>query len=163
MYADFSEQFFRAAVPSGASTGIHEALELRDKIKADYMGKGVLTAVGHINDTLGPSLIKQVIKWNKNDSTTFLVGMKWFYCFIYVQGFNVTQQREIDEFLIHLDGTENKSKFGANALLGISLAVCKAGAAKKKVPLYQYVLFSFLRLFRFEYPKINASVKPMTC
>lgn len=107
------EQFFRAAVPSGASTGVHEALELRDKIKSDYMGKGVLTAVGNINKTLAPALIQK--------------------------GFDVTKQKEIDEFLIQLDGTENKSKYGANALLGISLAVCKAGAAKKKVPLYQHI------------------------
>lgn len=104
---------FRAAVPSGASTGVHEALELRDNEKNNYHGKGVKQAVGHINDSLAPELIKS--------------------------GLEVTQQTEIDEFLIKLDGTENKSKYGANALLGISLAVAKAGAAKKGVPLYKHL------------------------
>jgi len=104
---------FRAAVPSGASTGVHEALELRDNDKNNYHGKGVLKAVGHINTSLGPELINS--------------------------GLNVTQQTEVDEFMIKLDGTENKSKFGANAILGISLAVCKAGAAQKGVPLYQHI------------------------
>lgn len=104
---------YRAAVPSGASTGIYEALELRDEIKNDYHGKGVLKAVGHINDTLAPAVL------GKN--------------------FDVINQKEIDEFMIALDGTENKSKFGANAILGISLAVCKAGAAHKGVPLYKHI------------------------
>lgn len=114
LYTDFAgNNYFRAAVPSGASTGIHEALELRDKIKTDYVGKGVLTAVANINDKLAPELIKK--------------------------GFEVTQQRDIDEYLISLDGTDNKSKYGANAILGISMAVCKAGAAKKGLPLYKYI------------------------
>jgi len=104
---------FRAAVPSGASTGVHEALELRDNDKNNYHGKGVLKAVGHINVSLGPELIKS--------------------------GLDVTQQTEVDEFMIKLDGTENKSKYGANAILGISLAVCKAGAAQKGVPLYKHI------------------------
>jgi len=104
---------FRAAVPSGASTGVHEALELRDNEKDNYHGKGVLKAVAHINTSLGPELIKS--------------------------GLDVTQQVDVDEFLIKLDGTENKSKYGANALLGVSLAVCKAGAAKKGVPLYKHI------------------------
>lgn len=104
---------FRAAVPSGASTGVHEALELRDNEKNNYHGKGVAQAVGHINNSLAPELIKS--------------------------GLEVTQQTEIDEFLIKLDGTENKSKYGANALLGISLAIAKAGAAKKGVPLYKHL------------------------
>lgn len=104
---------FRAAVPSGASTGVHEALELRDNEKNNYHGKGVKQAVGHINNSLAPELIKS--------------------------GLEVTQQTEIDEFLIKLDGTENKSKYGANALLGISLAIAKAGAAKKGVPLYKHL------------------------
>jgi len=104
---------FRAAVPSGASTGIHEALELRDNEKANWHGKGVLQAVGHINKNIAPELIKA--------------------------GLEVTQQTEVDEFMIKLDGTENKSKFGANAILGVSLAVCKAGAAKKGVPLYKHI------------------------
>lgn len=104
---------FRAAVPSGASTGVHEALELRDNEKNNYHGKGVQKAVDNINKALAPELIKS--------------------------GLEVTAQTEIDEFLIKLDGTENKSKYGANALLGISLAVAKAGAAKKGVPLYKHL------------------------
>lgn len=104
---------FRAAVPSGASTGVHEALELRDKEKANWHGKGVLKAVGHVNDTLAPAVV------SKN--------------------FDVVNQNEIDQFMLQLDGTENKSKFGANAILGISLAVCKAGAQAKKVPLYKHI------------------------
>jgi enolase len=104
---------FRAAVPSGASTGIYEALELRDNVKGNWHGKGVMTAISHINDTIAPALL--------------------------TSGLEVTQQTEIDEFMIKLDGTENKSKFGANAILGISLVVCKAGAAKKGVPLYKHI------------------------
>ncbi|XP_030747014.1 enolase-like [Sitophilus oryzae] len=104
---------FRAAVPSGASTGVHEALELRDNIPAQYVGKGVNKAVDNINNSIGPELINQ--------------------------SFDVTQQEEIDEFMIKLDGTENKSNFGANAILGISLAVCKAGAAKRGLPLYRHI------------------------
>lgn len=104
---------FRAAVPSGASTGVHEALELRDNDKNSYHGKSVLQAVGHINNTLAPALIKANLE--------------------------VTEQEAVDDFMIKLDGTENKSKFGANAILGISLAVCKAGAAKKNIPLYQHI------------------------
>ncbi|XP_065199658.1 enolase isoform X1 [Planococcus citri] len=114
LYTDFAgTNYFRAAVPSGASTGVHEALELRDKVKTEYMGKGVKTAVANINDKLGPALIKK--------------------------GFEVTEQRAIDEFLIAQDGTDNKGKYGANAILGISLAVAKAGAAKKGIPLYKYI------------------------
>ncbi|CAG7733744.1 unnamed protein product, partial [Allacma fusca] len=104
---------FRAAVPSGASTGIYEALELRDGDKANYHGKGVLKAVGNINDTIVPALL--------------------------AANLDVTKQREVDEFLLRLDGTENKSKLGANAILGVSLAVAKAGAAAKGVPLYRYL------------------------
>ncbi|XP_055390564.1 enolase [Condylostylus longicornis] len=104
---------FRAAVPSGASTGVHEALELRDNEKGAYHGKGVKKAVDHINKTIAPELIKANLE--------------------------VNQQEDIDNFMIKLDGTENKSKFGANAILGVSLAVCKAGAAKKGVPLYRHI------------------------
>ncbi|KAJ8731285.1 hypothetical protein PYW07_004449 [Mythimna separata] len=104
---------FRAAVPSGASTGVHEALELRDNVKGQYHGKGVLTAIKNINDIIAPELAKQ--------------------------SFEVTQQKEIDGFMLSLDGTENKSKLGANAILGVSLAVAKAGAAKKGVPLYKHL------------------------
>ncbi|KAF3940162.1 Enolase [Dactylella cylindrospora] len=103
----------RAIVPSGASTGVHEALELRDKDKSKWGGKGVLTAVKNVNETLGPALI---------DS-----------------GLEVTDQAKIDEFLNSLDGTPNKGKLGANAILGVSLAVAKAGAAAKGVPLYAHI------------------------
>jgi len=102
---------FRAAVPSGASTGVHEALELRDGDKSKYLGKGVSKAVQNVNTIIAPAVL----------------------------GKNVTQQFEIDEFLLRLDGTENKSKLGANAILGVSLAVCKAGAAEKGVPLYHHI------------------------
>ncbi|KAG8004925.1 Gamma-enolase [Nibea albiflora] len=104
---------FRAAVPSGASTGIYEALELRDGDKSRYKGKGVLKAVGHINDTLGPALI--------------------------ASGISVVEQEQLDNLMIEMDGTENKSQFGANAILGVSLAICKAGAAETEVPLYRHI------------------------
>uniref|UniRef100_A0A8D8J7A6 Beta-enolase n=3 Tax=Culex pipiens TaxID=7175 RepID=A0A8D8J7A6_CULPI len=104
---------FRAAVPSGASTGVHEALELRDEVKADWHGKGVLKAVENINKSIAPAVM--------------------------ASGLCVTQQKEIDELMLKLDGTENKSKLGANAILGVSLAVCKAGAAKKGIPLYKHI------------------------
>lgn len=104
---------FRAAVPSGASTGAHEALELRDEAPEMYHGKGVSKAIANVNDYLAPELIK---------------------CSL-----DVTQQTAIDDLLARLDGTENKSKYGANALLGISLAVCKAGAAKRGLPLYRHI------------------------
>ncbi|CAL8258145.1 unnamed protein product [Boreogadus saida] len=104
---------FRAAVPSGASTGIYEALELRDGDKNRYKGKGVLKAVGHINDTIAPKLVESAI--------------------------SVVEQEKLDNLMIEMDGTENKSKFGANAILGVSLAICKAGAAEKGVPLYRHI------------------------
>jgi enolase len=102
---------FRAAVPSGASTGIYEALELRDGDKTHYLGKGVSKAVSNVNNIIAPKLI----------------------------GKNVTHQTEIDNFMIELDGTDTKSKLGANAILGVSLAVCKAGAAEKGIPLYRHI------------------------
>ncbi|XP_066917193.1 alpha-enolase-like [Clytia hemisphaerica] len=104
---------FRAAVPSGASTGIHEALELRDKDATKYLGKGVSTAVSNINNIIAPALIEKNI--------------------------DVTQQTSVDQIMFDLDGTDNKSKLGANAILAVSLAVCKAGAAQKGVPLYQHI------------------------
>ncbi|KAJ8392909.1 hypothetical protein AAFF_G00071130 [Aldrovandia affinis] len=104
---------FRAAVPSGASTGIYEALELRDGDKSRYKGKGVLKAVAHINDTIRPALIQS--------------------------GVSVVEQEKLDNMMIEMDGTENKSQFGANAILGVSLAICKAGAAEKGVPLYRHI------------------------
>jgi len=102
---------FRAAVPSGASTGEHEALELRDGDKANYMGKGVSKAVAHVNNTLGPKVV----------------------------GMDPTKQAEIDKVMLDLDGTPNKDKLGANSILGVSLAVLKAGAAHRGVPLYQHI------------------------
>ena len=104
---------FRAAVPSGASTGIYEALELRDKDPKRFLGKGVLKAVQNINEIIGPALIARNI--------------------------DVTKQADVDQIMLDLDGTENKSKLGANAILGVSLAVCKAGAAQKEVPLYRHI------------------------
>ncbi|MEN9742551.1 MAG: hypothetical protein RLZZ65_356 [Bacteroidota bacterium] len=101
----------RAAVPSGASTGIHEAVELRDNDKSLYMGKGVLKAVEHVN-----TLIEEA-----------LVGM------------DVFEQKKIDKLLIELDGTPNKSKLGANAILGTSLAVAKAAAQEAGLSLFQYI------------------------
>eukprot|EP01134_Creolimax_fragrantissima_P000245 CFRG0245T1 len=103
---------FRAAVPSGASTGIHEALEMRDG-GSDYMGAGVLNAVKNVNDIIAPALVGKDV--------------------------DVVDQTGIDNLMISLDGTENKSKLGANAILGVSMAVCKAGAAKKGVPLYRHI------------------------
>lgn len=111
LYTD--KGLFRAAVPSGASTGIHEALELRDNIKSEYMGKGVNLAVRNINEVIAPALIAQNLK--------------------------VTDQEKIDHFMLGLDGTKNKSKLGANAILGVSIAVCKAGAAEKGIPLYRHI------------------------
>uniref|UniRef100_G3NX27 phosphopyruvate hydratase n=1 Tax=Gasterosteus aculeatus aculeatus TaxID=481459 RepID=G3NX27_GASAC len=104
---------FRAAVPSGASTGIYEALELRDNDKTRYMGKGVSKAVENINKQIAPALVSKDV--------------------------SVTDQEKIDKLMLDMDGTENKSKFGANAILGVSLAVCKAGAAEKGVPLYRHI------------------------
>jgi len=109
----FTDQgMFRAAVPSGASTGIYEAVELRDG-GSSYHKKGVSKAVSNVNDIIAPALLQKK--------------------------FDVTQQKEIDDFMCQLDGTDNKGKLGANAILGVSLAVCKAGAAKKGKPLYQHL------------------------
>lgn len=102
---------FRAAVPSGASTGSREACELRDDDPKAYMGKGVLKAVKNVNEILAPK----------------------------VKLFKVTQQSEIDEKMREIDGTPNKSSIGANAILGVSMAVCKAGAAESGKPLYRYI------------------------
>ncbi len=101
----------RAAVPSGASTGVHEALELRDGDQDRYNGKGVLEAVEHVNDEIADELF----------------------------GLDAVEQKELDELLIELDGTENKSKFGANAILGTSLAIAKAAASSLGLPLYRYL------------------------
>lgn len=101
----------RAAVPSGASTGVHEAVELRDADKGVYMGKGVLKAVQNVNTSINEEL----------------------------KGVNLFDQAAIDQFLIELDGTENKSNLGANSILGVSLAIAKTAANELGMPLYRYV------------------------
>lgn len=101
----------RAAVPSGASTGIHEAVELRDGDKSVYMGKGVLNAVKHVNDEIADKLI----------------------------GVDVFEQNSIDHAMIALDGTENKGRLGANAILAVSMAASKAAAIECNMPLYRYI------------------------
>ena len=101
----------RAAVPSGASTGIHEAAELRDNDKKKYLGKGVLKAVKNVNTSIADALI----------------------------GFDVTSQAAIDQVMIDLDGTPNKTKLGANAILAVSMAVAKAAAEEANLPLYRYI------------------------
>ncbi len=111
----------RAAVPSGASTGIHEAVELRDGDKSNYLGKGVLKAVGHVNNTLNNEL----------------------------KGFYVTDQALIDKTMLEIDGTPNKGNLGANAILGVSLAVAYAAAQETGQPLFRYI------------GGVNANVLPM--
>ncbi|KKY18002.1 putative enolase allergen asp f 22 [Phaeomoniella chlamydospora] len=103
----------RAIVPSGASTGQHEACELRDGDKTHWGGKGVLKAVKNVNEVIGPAIIKENL--------------------------DVKDQTKVDDFLIKLDNTTNKTSLGANAILGVSLAIAKAGAAEKGVPLYAHV------------------------
>ena len=101
----------RASVPSGASTGIYEAYELRDKDSSRYLGRGVLRAVSSVNTEICNAL----------------------------KGHDVTKQEEIDKLLIQLDGTQNKSRLGANAILGTSLACAKAAASAQGLPLYRYL------------------------
>src|SRR5919199_6191432 len=101
----------RAAVPSGASTGTHEAVELRDGDQLRFGGKGVLTACRHVEDRIAPALA----------------------------GVDALDQREVDRLMIDMDGTANKGKLGANAVLGVSLAVAKAAAASLGLPLYRYL------------------------
>ncbi|MEK6222912.1 MAG: phosphopyruvate hydratase, partial [Chloroflexota bacterium] len=103
--------FGRAAVPSGASTGVHEALELRDGDKDIYLGKSVMQAVTNVNTVIGDAL----------------------------KGKDATRQKDIDALMLDLDGTEHKSKLGANAILGTSLAVAKAAADAVELPLYRYI------------------------
>ena len=106
-----SGAFGRAAVPSGASTGVHEAVELRDGDKKRFLGKGVLTAVNNVNEIIAPKVI----------------------------GFDCRDQAKIDKLMIELDGTPNKSKLGANAILGVSLAVARAASEYVGLPLYAYI------------------------
>src|SRR6185369_16427037 len=101
----------RAAVPSGASTGKHEAVELRDGDASRFLGKGVTRAVRNVNEILGPEIV----------------------------GLDVTQQRAIDRTMLDMDGTDNKGKLGANAILAVSLAVSKAAAEEAGLPLYRYL------------------------
>ena len=101
----------RAAVPSGASTGEHEAVELRDGDPKRYGGKGVLKAVQHVNETLASRL----------------------------EGMSVEDQIGVDTLMVEIDGTPNKSKLGANAMLAVSLAVARAAAANAELPLYRYL------------------------
>jgi enolase len=102
---------FRGITPSGASAGQHEALELRDNDKSRYLGKGTLKAVENVNKIIAPKLI----------------------------GLDPVAQETIDNVMLKIDGTENKDKLGANAILPVSMAVCKAGAASKGLCLYEYV------------------------
>lgn len=101
----------RAGIPSGASTGVYEAVELRDGDKGRYLGKGVLTAVKNVNEIIAPEVV----------------------------GMDALDQVAIDKVMIALDGTPNKAKLGANAILGVSLAVAKAAAVSRNIPLYQYI------------------------
>jgi enolase len=101
----------RAAVPSGASTGVHEALELRDGKKRRFGGKGVLKAVKNVNKIIAKKLV----------------------------GVDCREQGRIDGIMLDIDGTENKSRLGANAILAVSMAACKAGAILQDIPLYQWL------------------------
>ncbi|PIS42769.1 MAG: phosphopyruvate hydratase, partial [Candidatus Kerfeldbacteria bacterium CG08_land_8_20_14_0_20_40_16] len=117
------------SIPSGASTGTYEALELRDNDPNRYRGKGVLKAVENVNTKLAPA----------------------------IEGMGVEKQEEIDQKMIKLDGTENKAKLGANAILGVSLACAKAAAASQRAPLYQYLrsLTSIKGEYQFPLPMMN--------
>lgn len=106
-----SGAFGRGIVPSGASTGEHEAVELRDGDKDRYLGKGVLKAVDNVNNVIAEALL----------------------------GYDVLEQQAIDKLMIELDGTPNKGKLGANAILGVSIAVARAAADFLNIPLYQYL------------------------
>ena len=117
----------RAAVPSGASTGSREAIELRDGDASRYGGKGVQTAVKNIIDVIKPALLGQ----------------------------DPTQQRAIDQQMLDLDGTPNKSNLGANAILAVSLAVAKAAAASKNLPLYRYLATDSATEFKMPVPMMN--------
>ncbi|MCW8801402.1 MAG: phosphopyruvate hydratase, partial [Desulfobacter sp.] len=101
----------RAAVPSGASTGTREALELRDKAENRFMGKGVLNAVANVNEVIAPEII----------------------------GYDAMDQAGLDRTMIDIDGTENKSRLGANAILGVSMAAARAAATANGIPLYRHI------------------------
>jgi enolase len=119
----------KAAVPSGASTGTFEALELRDKDPNRYEGLGVLNAIKNVNEIIAKEII----------------------------GMEVSEQKAIDEKMLKLDGTENKSNLGANAILGVSLAVCRTAAKEKEMPLYKYIseTYKFGKKFKLPIPMFN--------
>ena len=114
-----------AFVPSGASTGSHEALELRDHDPKRYNGKGVMKAVENVNEIIAPQII----------------------------GLSVYEQAAIDQLMCRLDGTPNKSRLGANAILAVSLAVAKAGALANNTPLYRYFYNKFILLKNCHWPR----------
>ena len=122
----------RAAVPSGASTGVHEAVELRDGDKKRFMGKGVLKAVDNVNTLIAPEL----------------------------EGMDALDQVAIDKAMLALDGTENKSKLGANAILGVSMAVARAAADYLGVPLFKYLGATTRVCFPFRWPT-SSMVEPI--
>ena len=119
----------KASVPSGASTGTHEAHELRDGDKSRYLGLGVLQAVNNINTEIAKKL----------------------------KGKEITDQEEIDALMIKLDGTKNKSRLGANAILGVSLACARAGATSKKLELFEYIrkIYNFKNPIKLPTPSFN--------
>ena len=123
--------FGRAIVPSGASTGIYEAVELRDGDKSRYLGKGVLQAVKNVNEVIAPELL----------------------------GYDVFAQREIDQAMIDLDGTDNKGKLGANAILGVSLAVAKCAADSLGMPLYRYIGFQEFMIMPVSAPTFKEAIR----
>ena len=118
---------FRSAVPSGPPAGVHEAQELRDKDPKAWHGKGVLKAVDNINKILAPMFVGKLEIDDSNQSA-------------------------MDKMLLHIDGTENNSRIGANALLGVSIAICKAGAAKKGVYRCTNILHSWREIWTFILP-----------
>ncbi|KAH9778405.1 Enolase 1 [Citrus sinensis] len=133
-----TDDLFRSAVPSGASTGIYEALELRDGDKSVYGGKGVLNAVKNINDILGPKLVGVDIS-SIVDVMQLGVLFEEFKTIVVCLVETLGDQAEVDAIMLEIDGTPNKSKIGANAILGVSLSVCRAGAGAKGVPLYKHI------------------------
>lgn len=122
----------KAIVPSGASTGIKEAVELRDGVKTDFLGKGVFNAINNVNKIIAPKIV----------------------------GMNVFDQSKIDKVMIDLDGTKNKSKLGANAILGVSLAVAHLAAKELNIELYQYISQYLIgnKSFKFTQPQIMVNI-----
>ncbi|GFS40709.1 enolase 1 [Actinidia rufa] len=136
-----TDDLYRSAVPSGASTGIYEALELRDGDKSVYGGKGVLNAVRNINEILGPKLIGIDVRGYGNKlelccrvTTSEVEPFGWDRWQVMIMN-----QADVDLVMLEFDGTPNKSKVGANAILGVSLSMCRAGAGAKGIPLYKHI------------------------